>query len=132
MKSDVPVNADGDNPKRVNQNILKYLKTNAWLNKFEDFKQKIFRPKVSFFLSSHSVQNPANTVKKLKAHGFTQRPIRTWHCWLTQSPVTCEQLLTGSHDLMFLPTHHAEPNVNENRSHSVMFGPLRSLPPAAN
>jgi hypothetical protein len=48
MKSDVSVIADGDNPKRLNQNILKYLKKNAWFNKLEDFKQKKeFRPKRS-------------------------------------------------------------------------------------
>ncbi len=29
MKSEVSVNAGGDNPKRLNQNSLKYLKRNA-------------------------------------------------------------------------------------------------------
>ena len=47
MKSDVSVNAGRDNPKRLNQNLLKYLKRNASLNKLEDFK-KAFRPKVSY------------------------------------------------------------------------------------
>ena len=36
MKSDVSVNADVDNPKRLNQNLLEYLKRNASLNKHED------------------------------------------------------------------------------------------------
>jgi hypothetical protein len=47
MKSDVSVNADGENPKRLNRNILKYSEKNAWLNKLEDFNQKVFRSKVS-------------------------------------------------------------------------------------
>ena len=47
MKSDVSVNTDVDNPKRLNKNILKYLKNNAWFNKLEDFKEKNFSPKCS-------------------------------------------------------------------------------------
>ena len=47
MKSEVSVNAGRDNPKRLNQNLLKYLNRNAILNKLEDFK-KVFRPKVSY------------------------------------------------------------------------------------
>ena len=34
MKSDVLLNADGDNQKRLNQNLLNYLKRKAILNKF--------------------------------------------------------------------------------------------------
>jgi len=46
MKSDVSVNTDVDNPKRLNKNILKYLKNNAWFNKLEDFKEKNFSAKM--------------------------------------------------------------------------------------
>ena len=41
MKPDVSVNSDRDNPKRLKQNILKYLKRKAWLNKLEDFQPKV-------------------------------------------------------------------------------------------
>ena len=56
MKSDVSVNADGDKPKRLNQNLLKYLKRNASLNKLEDFIKSLSAKSFVQFLSSHSYQ----------------------------------------------------------------------------
>ena len=55
MKSEVSVNA-GDNPKRLNQNLLKCLKRNASLNKLEDFIKSLSTKIFVQFLSSHSYQ----------------------------------------------------------------------------
>ena len=54
MKSDVMVNANRDNPKRLNKNLLKYFKRNASLNKIEDFIKSLSDKSFVQFLSSHS------------------------------------------------------------------------------
>jgi hypothetical protein len=48
MKSDLSVNGDGDNPKRLNQNLFKNLKKECTVEQTWGINENIFRPKVSY------------------------------------------------------------------------------------
>lgn len=63
--------------------------------------------------------------------GVGHFPLTSGADWGIQPPTTCEQFLTRSYDTMFPPRPPRKPNMNENRHHCNMLGPLRSPPPAA-